>query len=226
MSTIPLVKRLIPAPKFHYVLKLRGRDKALDFLDIGCGNHSPSLTKTFFPQATYSGVDIQDYNIDDEDRRQMDHFYLVNADGSGYDQIPDGSFDVVIANHVFEHMRNPLQLLPILCRKLRNGGLFYAAFPSEQSLGLPSAVGTLNFCDDTTHVFLPSVREMANALMAENFRIIHGGYPRCTLRYLISFPCALAENLRYLFTGRRTARGVWPYYGFEVCVVAEKRAAD
>ena len=38
-------------------------------LDIGCGNHSPRITKTYLPQCEYHGVDNRRWNRDAEDDR-------------------------------------------------------------------------------------------------------------------------------------------------------------
>jgi hypothetical protein len=92
--------------KFRFVRhKLPGRTPRI--LDIGCGNHSPTVTKRWFPGCHYSGADIQQYNNSEDDLAGMDAFYPLGMDGSGYDAIPDANFDFVILNHVLEHMSFP-----------------------------------------------------------------------------------------------------------------------
>jgi 2-polyprenyl-3-methyl-5-hydroxy-6-metoxy-1,4-benzoquinol methylase len=91
-------------------------------LDIGCGNGSPTVTKRWFPSCHYAGADIQRYKMSDADMAAMDEFYQLGADGSGYDAIPDASYDFVILNHVVEHMREPKPVVATLCTKLKPGG--------------------------------------------------------------------------------------------------------
>ena len=141
--------------KFQYVRR-RISSPAIRILDIGCGNNSPSVTKHWFPGCHYTGADIQRYNLGGADDAAKDAFYLLGADGSGYSAIPGASYDLVILNHVLEHMTEPAPILAALCAKLKPGGYIWIAFPSLRSLGLPSSEDeTLQFCDDPTHVYLP-----------------------------------------------------------------------
>ena len=164
--------------KFQYVRR-RISSPAIRILDIGCGNNSPSVTKHWFPGCHYTGADIQRYNLGGADDAAMDAFYLLGADGSGYSAIPGASYDLVILNHVLEHMTEPAPILAALCAKLKPGGYIWIAFPSLRSLGLPSSEDeTLQFCDDPTHVYLPDIREVANVLLANGVKVLHAGPSR------------------------------------------------
>ena len=220
MNMLTGLKRHSPPPKFRYIDQF-AHGNSLAILDIGCGNNSPSLTKQYFPTCTYDGVDIQEYNLNAADHEQMDRFFPVTSEGDGYHAIPEKAYDVVIASHVFEHMRRPNPIIMALCGKLRTGGLFYSAFPSERSLSLPSAVGTLHFSDDRTHVFVPSIREVANIMLAQGLTILYGGCPTYGLaRQLAARIAAPMQALRASLFGKKpNARFVWPYYQFESCVV-------
>ena len=46
--------------------------------------------------------------------------------------IPDASQDFIVANHVVEHLVDPLGTLRLWRRKLRSGGILYMAFPAPQ----------------------------------------------------------------------------------------------
>jgi SAM-dependent methyltransferase len=208
--------------KFRYV---RGRLPAQPrILDIGCGNHSPTLTRRWFPGCTYAGADIQQYNNNEADLAAIDTFYPVGADGSGYDAIPDGSFDLVLLNHVVEHMADPAPIVAALCAKLRPGGLIWIAFPSLRSLSLPhSEDETLNFCDDHTHVRVPGVREIANILLANGVGILHAGRSREGFFTTLGDVVKLAKRLlRRLVTGRFSGRGMWYILGFEDHVLGQR----
>jgi 2-polyprenyl-3-methyl-5-hydroxy-6-metoxy-1,4-benzoquinol methylase len=209
--------------KFRYVRR-RLTSSAPRILDIGCGNNSPTVTKRWFPGCHYTGADIQRYNLSKEDDAAMDAFYVLGADGSGYDAISDGGYDLVILNHVLEHMREPEPILVKLCAKLKPGGLIWIAFPSTRSLSLPSSVDeTLQFCDDPTHVYLPCVREVANILLANRVKVLHAGRSRegvlTTLGDCVKYMKRLA--LRSV-TGKFSGRGMWYLLGFEDHVLGRR----
>ncbi len=210
--------------KFRYI-RHRLTTTAPRILDIGCGNGSPSLTKKWFPACHYAGADIQRYNLDDANLAAMDEFYGIGVDGSGYEAIPDATYDLVILNHVIEHMANPTPIVAKLCGKLKPGGYIWIAFPSRRSLSLPHSVDeTLNFCDDPTHVYLPEVREVANILLANDVRIVHAGRSReGVLTALADSFKLLKRRLMRTFTGRFSGRGLWYVLGFEDHVLGQRK---
>jgi SAM-dependent methyltransferase len=194
-------------------------------LDVGCGNHSPSITKRWFPGCHYAGADVQRYNLNEADDAAMDRFFLLGVDESGYEAIPDSSYDFVILNHVLEHVPDPRPILTLLAAKLKPGGYIWIAFPSVRSLSLPSSCDeTLHFCDDPTHVYVPGVREVANILLANRVTILHAGPSReglfTTLGDSFKF---LKRMFRKIVTGRFSGRGMWYLLGFEDHVLGQRR---
>jgi SAM-dependent methyltransferase len=209
--------RMPPRLRYFYP-RFKGESFAL--LDIGCGNHSASITKKWFPRCRYSGVDREMYNIDETDLRSADHFFLLDLDRSNLEEIPDGHFDAILASHVIEHLHSGLKVLQILVsRKLKPGGLIYVEFPSIRSLALPNMPGTLNFCDDETHIRLYDVKDVANALLDNGMRIIRAGRRRCIDRILLMPIKILRETVR-----RHELRGgwFWDLLGFADFVFAQK----
>jgi 2-polyprenyl-3-methyl-5-hydroxy-6-metoxy-1,4-benzoquinol methylase len=210
--------------KFKYVRR-RLTMPSPRILDFGCGNHSPSITKRWFPGCHYTGADIQRENLNEADDAALDQFFLLSADGSGYEAIPDSAFDFVILNHVLEHIRDPRPILTALCAKLKPGGYLWIAFPSVRSLSLPSSCDeTLQFCDDPTHVYVPAVREVANILLANGVNILHAGPSRegflTTLGDIFKL---LKRMFRKMVTGRFSGRGMWYLLGFEDHVLGQRR---
>jgi SAM-dependent methyltransferase len=208
--------------KFLYVRR-RLPVQAPRILDIGCGNNSPTTTKHWFPGCHYSGADIARYNNSDEDTAAIDTFYPLSIDGSGYSAIPDSSYDFIILHHVIEHMEVPGPILAIICSKLKPGGYIWIAFPSLRSLSLPSAEGSLQFCDDPTHVYVPDVREVSNILLANGVKVLNAGRSKDFVRALIGaaiFPWAL---LRRVLTGK-LPKGLWYILGFEDHVFGQRKA--
>ena len=210
--------------KFQYV-RHRLTSPSVRILDIGCGNNSPSTAKRWFPGCHYTGADVQRYNNSDRDVALMDAFYLLGTDGSGYDAIPDSSYDLVLLNHVVEHMREPAPILAALCAKLKPGGYIWIAFPSLRSLSLPSSVDeTLQFCDDPTHVYVPDVREVVNILLANDVKVLHAGRSREGFFTTIADVVKLLKRLlKKLVTGRFSGRGLWYLLGFEDHVFGQRK---
>jgi SAM-dependent methyltransferase len=188
-------------------------------LDIGCGNNSPSTTKQWFQGCHYSGADIVQYNNSAGDLAAIDTFYALGVDGSGYDAIPDASFDFIILHHVLEHIPEPTPILAAICEKLKPGGVIWIAFPSLKSLSLPSP---LHFCDDPSHVYIPHVREVANVLLSNNVRVLHAGRSKAFIRTALGVVMLPLALLRRAVTGRLSGKGLWYVLGFEDCVFGQR----
>lgn len=219
---LQIVRHVWPT-KFLYAKRILSAPD-LRILDIGCGNNSPTTTKHWFPRCHYTGVDIQQYNIDEADIVAMDAFYNVGTDGSGYSAIPDGSYDFIILHHVIEHMAAPAQVLALICPKLKPGGCIWIAFPSLRSLSFPHAAeGTLQFCDDDTHIYVPDLGEVSNVLLANGVKVLHAGRTRDVVRTLVGVAVLPFRLLNRLITGRLVARGLWYVLGFEDHVFGQRR---
>lgn len=208
--------------KFLYVRR-RLSGSSLRILDIGCGNNSPSTTKHWFPGCHYSGADIQQYNNSEGDIAAMDEFYLVGADGSGYEAIPDSSFDLIVLHHVVEHMFDPGRILATVCAKLKPGGYIWIAFPSLRSLSLPSGEGTLQFCDDPTHIRVPDIREISNVLLGSGVKVLHAGRTRAFVREVLGLAILPIALLKRILTGRLSGKGLWYILGFEDHVFGQRK---
>jgi SAM-dependent methyltransferase len=212
------MRQLLIPRKFRYFYRsMKGTTFSL--LDVGCGNHSPTETKRWFPECEYHGIDKEIYNNSEEDIRLMKCFYQINLEDESLDIIPDANFDVVLMNHVLEHLWNGMGVLKSLAGKVKAGGRIYVEFPSVRSLALPNLPGTLNFCDDPTHVRIYTVEEVVNLLLQEGFRIIRGGVRRDYLNILL-LPAILAYKLAK--ERKLTAGPFWDIAGFADFIYAVK----
>jgi SAM-dependent methyltransferase len=222
-SVIGPIRNLIsflPPPRFTFFYK-ELRRKAFCLLDVGCGNHSATLTLQWFPCCEYHGIDIANYNNDDDDFAAMKKFYAMDISTDSFEAIPNDYFDVIMLSHILEHTPNGLEVLSRLLPKLRDGGRIYIEYPSERSLSLPSMKGTLNFCDDPTHVRLYDIKDICNTLLSARFRIVRAGRLRTWWKVLF-FPIHLIA----LIPKGTCAGAFWHLLGFAEYVYAVKVKTD
>lgn len=129
--------RASKAAKIRAVLAEEGAliDPQACILDIGCSYGH--ILKHITP-AGGTGVGI---DIDDCFAAPADNLTFVRADA---EQLPfrDGSFDVIVCNHVYEHTDDAHRLLDEIARVLKQDGVCYFAGPNkydpvEPHYGLP-----------------------------------------------------------------------------------------
>jgi len=213
---------IISPPKIRVTQSMFQSSSRLSILDIGCGNDSPSLFKHWYPNSIYHGLDVAHYNLSEKDEKMMDKFIIVKP-GQSYNEILIQKYDIIVMNHVIEHMNDSSERVEELCNFLNPGGILYTAFPSVKSLSFPSAIGTLNFCDDPTHVFVPCIRDISNILLANGVKVIYAGKSKDSIRYIIGFILNIYQYIRKLFFQNTNAKGLWFYYGFESSVIGIKK---
>ena len=139
-----------PRSKDQFLLSLPVK---ASLLDVGCGNHSPEMTKKRRPDIYYAGIDIDDYNTDDISKKLADEYILTDAENFAKTiRSLNISFDAAISSHNLEHCNYPMETIDAICNRLKGWGVLYLAFPSENSVNFPSRINTLNFYDDSTHI--------------------------------------------------------------------------
>lgn len=98
------------------------RQERLSLLDIGTGNGE--IAKYFSELFNVVSVDVVDQRV------IQDGFKFVQVDGEDL-PFADQSFDVVVSNHVIEHMANADKHLSEMGRVLKDGGIAYLATPNR-----------------------------------------------------------------------------------------------
>jgi len=196
-------------------------------LDVGCGNHSPRITKRYLPDCVYHGLQKSRWNLDEGDDRSIDRLYEVDLDDrSGPDTVPDAAYDAVICSHVLEHLRAPGRALALLARKVAPGGVLYVETPTARSLRLPRAEngwmgfrGCLNFRDDETHVKPVDPRTVVEVLRGAGLGV-RGPAPRWMWRRVLLLPFYCAGCLAT--KGFVPASVLWDVTGFACYVIGIK----
>lgn len=110
-----------------------GPIEALRTLDIGSGNGG--ISEHFARNNRHSAVDVADQRTSGSDSYD---FHVV-----GNELLPfnDKTFDIVISNHVIEHVSDQSLHLAEIHRVLRSGGCVYLATPNRSSPIMEGHVG-------------------------------------------------------------------------------------
>lgn len=139
----------------------------------------------------------------------------------------DDAFDLVVASHVIEHVKDPIGLIADCVRVLRPGGRLYVEAPSERSMLMPGfpfhheQFRSLSFFDDPTHQARPWTPQSFYRLIS---------YLGCeceAARHAISWPMRLASPivipLAWLFRRDALLEGaVWLTIGWASYAIARK----
>jgi SAM-dependent methyltransferase len=211
---------IIASPKFKALNRRFKRNGEFRVLDVGCWK-SALKTKKYFRNCLYYGLDCLDRSTIGEDELEVtEEYYKINLDKDTLSGIAENFFDAVIITHTLEHIKNGLSVIKELSNKLKQKGIIYIEFPSVKSLSLPNMEGTLNFCDDPGHIRIYDIKEVANVLLAANFKIIKAGPRRDFLKSILT-------PLTYLYfrciKRMPAAVALWDICGFADYVLAEKK---
>ena len=147
----------------------------------------------------------------------MDKYFLLDLTSSDLSEIESEKYDVIIMSHIIEHLSNGDKVIESVLGKLKKGGSIYIEFPSVRSLSFPSMPGTLNFCDDETHVRIFDMKEVANICMRSGCKIVRAGTRR-NLANILLFPAILISGI----IKGQPASAFWDLLGFAEYVFAEK----
>lgn len=94
-----------------------------DILDFGCGGGY--LLKNIITTGTKLGVEINPAAAQIAAQNGVEKVY------SSIYEVPDNAVDVVISNHVLEHVDNPVEIMMEIKRVLRVGGSLIVVVPHE-----------------------------------------------------------------------------------------------
>lgn len=208
---------LRPWGKFSFLSNIPKNSK---ILDIGCGNNSAFKVKIFLPDAYYVGIDICDYNNQNDANIYADQYILT--DPTNFVKTISsvtGKFDAIISSHNLEHCNDRYGTLNAMIHKLNDKGKIYLSFPSEKTINFPKRKGTLNYYDDLTHVGLPPDFNLVLEILKEkSLNIIFSA--RSYKPFLLN-RIGYFTNLISIFT-KNVLIGVWEWWGFESIIIAQK----
>jgi SAM-dependent methyltransferase len=168
---------------------------AIDVLDVGVANRSAHEMKLVLPRCRYHGVD-REAAFDEAERVLMQQFSLINLEDDPLISVEPAAYDLVVVNHVLEHVGNGLQVLHHAMACLRPGGTLYVEVPNVLSLARAASRFSYHFHDDPTHKRLYSREELCNAVFDAGGKVVACGAAGTPLKTLLSLPRALLALLR------------------------------
>lgn len=116
--------------RISFPLRAIGRTNGGHLLDIGCGNGALlDLAQRLGWQVT--GLDFDPAAVANARRRGL-RVLLGGVEEHGF---TDGTFDLVVMNHVIEHLPDPVSTLRHCRRILASGGALLVATPNSQCWG-------------------------------------------------------------------------------------------
>ena len=189
-------------------------------LDVGCGNNSAYKIKSCLPNSYYVGIDIGDYNNDNDVNLYADK-YILTTPINFVESISSISFkfDAVISSHNLEHCNDRYGTLNAILDKLKDGGKIYLSFPSEKTISFPKRDGCLNYYDDPTHKDCPpNYNRVLEIIKNKSFNIL---FSTPSYKPFLLNRYGFFANLISYFT-KKVSLGVWEWWGFESIIIAQK----
>ena len=107
-----------------------GDDRKRLALDVGCsGGFFTSAIAPYFEDVLGLDIDLHALKIANQ-QRQRDNLHYVDGDSMRL-PLKDGSVDLVICNHVYEHVPDPVRLFQEIRRVLADEGVCYLGAASR-----------------------------------------------------------------------------------------------
>lgn len=129
-------------------------------------------------------------------------------------KLSPNSFDVVVMNHVIEHLRHPLEYVRAVKRILKKNGVFILATPDFDSACARRFGRNFRMLHDNGHISLFTSLSLVKMLEDLDFEIIRIDYPFFETMWFTP------ENLQRMFDVSRVSP---PFYGSHVVLYAHNR---
>lgn len=130
-----------------------------------------------------------------------------------FSEYRENEFDVIVLNHVIEHIRNPKQIVDFIDRALKPGGTLIVATPNFDSAAARKYGNAYRLLHDPTHITLFSEDSLRRFLRANAFLIFRVEYP------FFETPWATRENLLSMLSMQEVSPA---FYGSYITIFARK----
>jgi len=139
-------------------------------LEVGCG--FGFILARLQDEFEAFGIDVSQHAIEQCQRiAPRSRCTVADIEQGLPPDLPRGSFDLVLARYVLEHLRQPQRALQELAALLRPGGLLFYAVPNTESLGARWKGAAWYALRDPTHCSLLSPHEWRTAVREAGFVI-------------------------------------------------------
>jgi SAM-dependent methyltransferase len=194
-------------------------------LEIGCG-HGFVLARLEKQYETF-GVDISSYAVSRAaEFAPRSNCAVANIEHGFPAHLAPGSFDLVMAKYVFEHLRDPGAAMRRAAAMLRPGGMLFISVPYTGSLGARMKGADWYANKDPTHCSLLGraewLRLAANAGLVIERESADGWWDVPYVKWLPSWlqlPCVIAPTALACLSGRPILP---PRWGENVLIFARK----
>jgi ubiquinone/menaquinone biosynthesis C-methylase UbiE len=116
--------------RYYALLARKHGPKSGRVLDIGCGlGH---LLGFLSDRYEVYGGDVNQWALE-EAQKNVPQGHFSEVDAENLSQFPDGHFNIVVAKHVVEHLKNPEKAVSEMGRVLASGGLLVLGTPNLDS---------------------------------------------------------------------------------------------
>ena len=189
--------------KFYFISKLQFPiSKQIRILDIGVANNSCEDARVIWPFADYDAVDVIKPKSDLLKLKVKFHnFDLENEPNL----IPLGPYDLIMINHVLEHLDNANEVFDLCLARLAEGGYLYCEFPNINSLESFESRFNYHFNYDSTHKNILDLHFLVNLAYRRNCKVLYAGKSTSPLKGMLSIPRFLINMLSSSPPGSATA---------------------
>ena len=181
-------------PKFGFTSRFNIKSSPL-IVDFGVLNGSPNETKSVFSDCTYHGVDI-----DGSMKKNCDYFVQADLENGVPSQIKKYKYDILILNHVLEHVCSWRKVLAELHEISNDSTVLYIEFPNVTSLRA-SIFGKYgyHFHNDSTHKSIIPMHDALQILLDSGWSIYDIGSKYKIRKGLVS----MVKIIPYLLIGKK-----------------------
>ena len=193
-------------------------------LELGCGPGRNALFITnHFSDVEYHGVDI----LPEERVASVINFKNVDLEQHSLPYSTE-YFDIIIFNHVLEHLNSPISVANEINRVLKKGGRIYVEAPNWKSMFVPSfgfrreQHNPFNFFDDPTHI-RPWTKHSIYSFLSQHCKcnVLKVGVVRNWLRIPFDLPLIVIGLI--MGNRKRIISSFWNIYGWCIYGIAEKK---
>ncbi len=180
---LSFVSRLISEFKIMEIQKYMNKGQILDF---GCGT---GFFLSLFDKNKWNKYGVEVSKNASEVAKKSLNGKIFNCELQNC-HFPDNYFDVIVANHVFEHLFNPNKELREIHRILKEDGILYIGVPNIESNQYEMTKEFWLHLDVPRHVIFYSHRTLSKFLDMNGFYIVSIKYP------IIEFPFDIYHSIK------------------------------